>query len=226
MTSVIRAYALQAGLFTLGQVAGLFLASGRLNWANAWAYLAVYAGGMLVNALVLIPSNPELVLERATHRGTRDLDRRLAGVLALVGPVAICVVAGLDARHGWSPALPLALVVAAALVAALGSLLTTWAMASNRFFYGVLRIEKSKGHTVATGGPYRLVRHPGYVGMIAFDLAVPLILGSLWALFPAALTACAAILRTGLEDQALQAGLDGYSEYARRVRHRLFPGLW
>jgi len=226
MTGAIRAYVLQAGLFTLGQLAGLFMASGRLNWMNAWAYLAVYAGGMLVNALVLIPSNPGLVMERATHRGKRDLDRRLAGVLALVGPVAICIVAGLDARYGWSPVLPPGLVIAAVLLAALGSLLTTWAMASNRFFYGVLRIEKSRGHVVATHGPYSVVRHPGYAGMIIFDLAAPLVLGSLRALLPAALTSCAAILRAALEDRALQAGLDGYAEYARRVRYRLVPGVW
>jgi protein-S-isoprenylcysteine O-methyltransferase Ste14 len=111
-------------------------------------------------------------------------------------------------------------------IAVLGSLLTTWAMIANRFFYGVLRIAKDRGHTVATGGPYRYVRHPGYGGAIAFDLAAPLVLGSLWALIPAVLTACAIIVRTALEDRALQAGLDGYAEYAQRVRYRLLPGVW
>ncbi len=217
---------LQAGLFTLVQVASLFIASGRLDWVMAWVYVGVYLAGMGVNALVLIPTHPELVVERAQSRGKRDLDRALAGVMALYGPVGICIVAGLDVRFGWSPGIPPALLIAALAIAVLGSLLTTWAMASNRFFYGVLRIAKDRGHTVATSGPYRYVRHPGYVGIIAFDLAMPLILGSLWSLIPAALTVCLAIVRTALEDRVLQDKLGGYKDYAGQVRYRLLPGMW
>ncbi|TEU16366.1 MAG: isoprenylcysteine carboxylmethyltransferase family protein, partial [Anaerolineales bacterium] len=178
---------------------------------------------------VLIPTNPDLVVERAQSRGKRDLDRALAGVMALYGPAGICIVAGLDVRFGWSACatgIPPALLIAALAIAVLGSLLTTWAMASNRFFYGVLRIAKDRGHTVATSGPYRYVRHPGYVGAIAFDLATPLILGSPWALIPAGLTTCIIILRTVLEDRTLQDELDGYQDYAGQVRYRLLPGVW
>jgi len=219
-------YILQHGLFVLIQVASLVIASGRLDWVRAWVYIGVHLAGLGVNALVLIPTNPELVVERARFRGKRDLDRALAGVMALYGPAGICIVAGLDVRFGWSPGIPLALLIAALAVMVLGSLLTTWAMASNRFFYGILRIAKDRGHTVATSGPYRYVRHPGYVGAIAFDLAMPLILGSLWALIPAGLTTCIIILRTALEDRALHEELEGYREYAQRVRYRLLPGVW
>jgi len=220
---------LQHGLFILIQVASLFIASGRLDWVMAWVYIGVHLAGLGVNALVLIPANPELVVDRAQSRGKRDLDRVLAGVMALYGPVGICIVAGLDERFGWSAratGIPLALLITALAIAVLGSLLTTWAMASNRFFYGVLRIAKDRGHTVVIGGPYRHVRHPGYAGIIAFDLAMPLILGSLWAVIPAALTVCLAIVRTALEDRALQDKLDGYKDYAQRVRYRLLPGVW
>jgi len=217
---------LQAGLFTLVQVASLFIASGRLDWVMAWVYIGVYLAGMGVNALVLIPTNPELVVERAQFRGKRDLDRALAGVMALYGPAGICIAAGLDVRFGWSPQIPFALLTVALAIAALGSLLTTWAMASNRFFYGVLRIAKDRGHTVAASGPYRYVRHPGYVGVIAFDLAMPLALGSLWALIPAGLVMCLMVIRTALEDRTLLEELDGYREYAQGVRYRLLPGIW
>ncbi|HUV93797.1 MAG TPA: isoprenylcysteine carboxylmethyltransferase family protein [Anaerolineae bacterium] len=226
ITGVIVKYMLQAGLFTLVQVASLFIASGRLDWVMAWVYIGVYLAGMGVNALVLIPTNPELVVERAQFRGKKDLDRALAGVMALYGPAGPCIVAGLDVRLGWSPGIPPALLIVALAIGVLGSLLTTWAMASNSFFYGVLRIAKDRGHTVATGGPYRYVRHPGYVGIIAFDLATPLILGSLWALIPAALAVCLAIVRTTLEDKTLHEELGGYKEYAARVPHRLLPRVW
>ena len=226
---VIVRYMLQHGLFIMVQVASLFIASGRLDWVRAWVYIGVHLAGLVVNALVLIPASPELVVDRAQSRGKRDLDRVLAGIMALFGPVSICIVAGLDERHGWSARateIPPALLIAALAVMALGSLLTTWAMASNRFFYGTLRIAKDRGHTVATSGPYRYVRHPGYVGIIAFDLAMPLILGSLWAFIPAAITVCLSFVRTALEDRALQDRLDGYRDYAQRVRYRLLPGVW
>jgi protein-S-isoprenylcysteine O-methyltransferase Ste14 len=70
------------------------------------------------------------------------------------------------------------------------------------------------------------MRHPGYVGAIAFDLATPLILGSLWSLIPAGLTTCIIILRTVLEDRTLQDELNGYQDYAGQVRYRLLPGVW
>lgn len=223
---MITKYVLQHGLFILVPAASLFIASGRLDWVMAWVYIGVHLAGLVVNALILIPTNPELVVDRAQSRGKRDLDRVLAGIMALYGSVSICVVAGLDARFGWSPAIPPAPLIAALAIAVLGSLLTTWAMASNRFFYGTLRIAKDRGHTVATSGPYRYVRHPGYAGMIAFGLAMPLILGSLWAFIPAVVTVCLAIARTALEDRTLQDELDGYQDYAAQVRYRLLPGVW
>jgi protein-S-isoprenylcysteine O-methyltransferase Ste14 len=96
----------------------------------------------------------------------------------------------------------------------------------NRFFSAVVRIQRDREHTVVTSGPYRLIRHPGYAGALITSLAIPLLLGSLWALIPAALVVCLLILRTALEDRTLQEKLDGYREYAGRVRYRLLPGVW
>jgi protein-S-isoprenylcysteine O-methyltransferase Ste14 len=146
--------------------------------------------------------------------------------MALWGPVLTLLVTGLDFRFGWSVQIPLSIQIGTVIIAALGSLLTIWAMASNRHFYGVMRINREAGHDVATGGPYELVRHPGYAGASLFQLATPLILGSLWALIPAVLTVSATVVRTALEEQTLQAELDGYKEYAQETRSRLVPGVW
>jgi protein-S-isoprenylcysteine O-methyltransferase Ste14 len=99
-------------------------------------------------------------------------------------------------------------------------------MVSNKFFSTSVRIQMERDHTVASGGPYRYVRHPGYVGYIVSGFAAPLALGSLWALIPAAITLCLLVVRTALEDRTLQDELDGYREYAARVRYRLLPGVW
>jgi len=108
----------------------------------------------------------------------------------------------------------------------LGQGLFTWGMVSNKFFSTAVRIQTDRDHTVASGGPYRYVRHPGYVGYITASFATALALGSLWALIPAGLTMCLLVVRTALEDQTLQDELDGYKEYAQQVRYRLLPGVW
>jgi len=135
-------------------------------------------------------------------------------------------VAGLDRRYGWSPGPGFVLGAVALMIALLGSALVIWAAASNTFFSAIVRIQKDRGHTVVTGGPYAAVRHPGYVGTIAVNLAAPVVLGSVWALAICAVIVVLVVIRTALEDRTLQCELDGYADYARRVRWRLLPGVW
>jgi len=109
---------------------------------------------------------------------------------------------------------------------ALGYGLSSWATISNRFFSDVVRVQTDRGHTVVSDGPYRYVRHPGYVGIILFTLATSFLFGSLWTLIPGGLTALLIVVRTVFEDKTLLEGLDGYQEYAQCVRYRLLPGVW
>ena len=99
-------------------------------------------------------------------------------------------------------------------------------MTTNRFFSGVVRIQKERGHEPVSGGPYAYVRHPGYVGALAFTLATPLVLGSSWTSMTAGATAVVLVIRTALEDRTLKNELAGYREYAARVRYRLLPFVW
>jgi protein-S-isoprenylcysteine O-methyltransferase Ste14 len=87
-------------------------------------------------------------------------------------------------------------------------------------------MQTERQHTVVSSGPYRWVRHPGYLGTILMHLGVPFLLGSLWALIPGVLAAAVLVVRTALEDRALHAELPGYTAYAARVRWRLLPGVW
>ena len=223
LTAAVVKRMLQVVFTMLLQAAILFVASGRLDWVWAWAYLGVGVGIVAINALVL---PPELIAERGqTKEDTKSWDKVL-GILLITPTLGTLIVAGLDKRFGWS--LPLAVVVhlVALIFYALAQGLFTWAMASNKFFSGTVRIQKERGHTVASGGPYRYVRHPGYVGYIASWIATSLALGSLWALIPAGLVMGLMVVRTALEDKTLQAELDGYKDYAARVRYRLLPGVW
>jgi protein-S-isoprenylcysteine O-methyltransferase Ste14 len=204
----------------------LFLSAGRLDWIWGWAYWGVYAGFDLASALVLIPRDPQLLIERSNIRkGGKIWDQVIVRLASGYLPMAAWVVAGLDFRYGWAQvAIWLHLAGLAAAIA--GHAIMVWAMASNTFFSITYRIQSERGHAVVSGGPYRFVRHPGYAGAILFTLGMPFLLGSWWSLIPGILSAALFVLRTSLEDKTLQAELPGYLEYTREVRSRLLPGIW
>lgn len=109
---------------------------------------------------------------------------------------------------------------------ALGTAGIMWAMATNRFFSAVIRIQRDRGHQVITGGPYRFVRHPGYATWIVRSAALPFLFGSLWLLVPAGLFIVLFFVRTAMEDRVLQNELEGYRQYAESVKTKLIPGIW
>jgi protein-S-isoprenylcysteine O-methyltransferase Ste14 len=204
----------------------LFLAAGRVDWLMGWIYMTMYAC-MTVVAVLLVPLDPELIAERTRIReGVKEWDKSIAVVGSVLYPLAILIVAGLDTRYGWSLRIPLSIQVIALLAAAVGNLLSNWATAANRFYSRFVRIQTERGHVVISDGPYRTVRHPGYLGQILFSLASAPALGSLWSLIPGGLFAVLLVVRTALEDQTLKEELDGYKAYTQRVRHRLIPGIW
>lgn len=90
----------------------------------------------------------------------------------------------------------------------------------------MVRIQNDRGHKVATKGPYKYVRHPGYVGFILFTLATPVSLGSIYGLLMSGMTSVIYIIRTYLEDITLKKELDGYFDYSKKVKYRLIPFIW
>lgn len=224
----IRKWIVQAAFGLVGYGLVLFLAAGTVYWIWGWAQLVILAAFLAAHPLLLIPINPELLAER--EKGFRDVGvktwDRWIGALATGALLPLWVVAGLDVRFQWTGPMPPGSHVAGLLANVLGYALFLWAMVSNAFFSEGVRIQKERDHAVASGGPYRYVRHPGYAGAILAGLATPFLLGSLWALIPAAISATLYIVRTWLEDKTLVEELPGYDGYAQQTRYRLLPGLW
>jgi protein-S-isoprenylcysteine O-methyltransferase Ste14 len=204
----------------------LFGSAGRWDWQRGWAYLLAVSLLEVITLVLLAAVAPETLNQRGTlQSGVKAFDRVFAAlwlVLALCTPV----VAGLDAvRFGWST-LPWSLFDVGLGVLLLAVPFGTWAMVENEHFEQFVRIQEERGHRVVTTGPYRFVRHPGYLGAILGALATPLMLGSVWTFVPAGLAALLFVVRTHLEDQTLRRELQGYEEYARRTRFRLVPWVW
>lgn len=225
-TKLIARYAVRETMGIVVMGIALFWSAGRIDWWPAWGAIAVMLGWITATAIVILRSNPDLLAERLGPRqGAKPWDTAIMSTVGLVQLVRY-IVAGLDQRYGWTGGFPVAVQVAALIVCALGYALFVWATAANPFFSQIVRIQVERGQTVATGGPYHYVRHPAYAGAILYELAVPVLLASWWALAISGLNAILLILRTALEDRALQAELAGYVEYARQVRYRLLPGIW
>jgi protein-S-isoprenylcysteine O-methyltransferase Ste14 len=138
---------------------------------------------------------------------------------------ALPVVCGLDVRFQAS-ALGIEYYLAGILLFVASWSFTSWALVVNKFFEGAVRIQKERGHKVVSTGPYAIIRHPGYAGMIVLYLAMPFGLGSLYGLIPALLLAAAFVFRTHFEDEMLQKELKGYKRYAKKTRYKLLPGVW
>lgn len=204
----------------------IFVAAGRLDYWQGW----VLSGVILtysVAAFFLFAGAPDLVKERMKPGpGTKWWDKIFWAFFAVFS-LATTFIPVLDSgRFYWSPSLPGIVYILAYLVYLLSCAISFWAMRVNRFFSSVVRIQEDRGQVVISSGPYHYVRHPGYVGGIMLFLALPLVLGSLIGLIPAAGSIIILIIRTYLEDITLQKELPGYQEYAMKVKYRLLPGVW
>ncbi len=212
------------GIAVMG--AALFWPAGKLDWWQAWAALGVMLIWTVATAVIILRRSPELLAERlGPRKGSKSWDTLIMSILG-ISQLVRCILAGLDQRYGWSAGFSLPAQIIALLVCFAGYYLVIWATASNAYFSQIVRLQSERGQTVASGGPYCFVRHPAYIGVILYELAVPFLLSSWWALIPGTLNTLLIILRTSLEDRTLQAELNGYAEYARRVRFRLLPGIW
>ncbi len=206
----------------------LFLSAGRLDWWMGWVYIVLVVGSTVISRYLMIRRNPELLEERTgalSREDTKSWDKIIAPIVS-IGPLAQIVVAGLDFRFGWSPAFALWVQLLGIALMLSGYSFATWAMLTNAFFSSTVRIQTDRGQHVVTEGPYRIVRHPGYLGLLIGSVGTSLVLSSVWSLVPAVVVMIVMVMRTALEDAALHKELPGYQDYAQKTRYRLLPGLW
>jgi protein-S-isoprenylcysteine O-methyltransferase Ste14 len=225
-TPGILARFVQVAILLIVQAVILFLASGQLAWVWAWVFLGICFLSTSINSAFLMRTSPETVAERGQAQSSKDWDKIISGLWSLFQFLLIPLIAALDVRFGWTQNYSLSWHIVGALAFTAGLSLFGWALITNTFFSTVVRIQSERGQMVCKGGPYRFVRHPGYVGAIFQSLGMALLLGSWWALVPASVAAILMIARTSLEDRTLQAELPGYQDFVKEVRYRLVPGIW
>jgi protein-S-isoprenylcysteine O-methyltransferase Ste14 len=200
----------------------LFGCAGRWDLPMFWAYLGVWIASGVVGALV---SDPTLMKERLRPGpGGQDYV-----IMVLMIPLWLgqFIVAGLDVgRFHWSDTVPLAVQIIGLLAMAAGLAVMVWAVAVNRFFSSVIRLQTDRGHQLVTSGPYGYVRHPAYAVWPFIAIGGGLALGSWLAALIGLLLVLPVLRRATLEDRFLREHLEGYAAYAQRVRYRVLPGVW
>jgi protein-S-isoprenylcysteine O-methyltransferase Ste14 len=206
----------------------LFGSAGTLAWPAAWVYLAMTAAVSIGGGFWLARHDPALLAERlkpVIQPEQKPWDKIFMAVMVALW-FGWLVLMGLDAgRFHWSH-LPLAVQIAGVGLIGLGSYLVYLTFKTNSYAAPVVKIQKERGHRVVTTGPYAYVRHPMYAGALGLVLGAPLLLGSWWGVAGAVVLILVIAMRAVLEERALQAELDGYADYAARVRYRLVPHLW
>jgi protein-S-isoprenylcysteine O-methyltransferase Ste14 len=204
----------------------LFISAGHINYWQGWLYVSMNFFMTLMTVLASM-GNTELMSERLKPgEGTKKWDKFLLGISALIYLIML-IVSGLDSgRFHWSPNFHWGLYILAIVLTLFGHSFFLIAKRQNKFFSSVVRIQTERGHTVCDTGLYKIIRHPGYFGMIISTLGFPLLLGSLWSIIPVILSISILVIRTYLEDRTLINELTGYKEYSNKTLYKLIPKVW
>ena len=208
------------GLVLVGAL--LFIPAGSLEYMNGWLFIGLLFAPMLILGVVLFIKSPDLLKKRIDAKEKESAQK---GVVAVSGLLFLCgfVVAGLDYRYGWSYVPMWAVIVASAIL-----------LISYGFYAEVMRentylsrtIEVQDGQKVVETGLYGIVRHPMYAVTIWLFLSIPIVLGSWWSLLCFLIYIPVIITRIVNEEKVLKKGLEGYTDYKKRVKYRLIPFIW
>ncbi|NMO08225.1 methyltransferase family protein [Methanobacterium subterraneum] len=211
-------------LFLALIIAVIFISAGRLDYWQGWAYVGLSILFLILSYLLL---SSELIHERLKpDSGVKNWDKIFQKVSVPIF-IAILVISSLDGgRFNWYPQVPFYVIIIGILGFITGQIIFLRAKQVNSYFSSVVRIQTDRGQTVCKDGPYRRVRHPGYLGSLIYSVATPLILGSFWGLIPVMISLALLIIRTQMEDKTLQNELEGYTEYTREVKYKILPGIW
>jgi protein-S-isoprenylcysteine O-methyltransferase Ste14 len=204
-----------------------FGTAGTTRWIEAWVYLVAQFCVSLFFVVWLKKNDPALLRERMTFmkKSGKTWDKFVVLGFTVLS-VPFYVLPGFDAvRYHWSH-VPLAAQIVALVASIAGVSMFVLAARANTFLTPLIEIQRDRGHRAISTGPYAYVRHPMYAGMLIHLICLPIFLGSLWTLVVSAALCVLLLVRTYFEDKTLQRELEGYTEYALRVRYRIVPGVW
>ena len=200
----------------------IILPAGTWDYWQGWMWMATIFLPMFFIVPYFMVKDPALLERRMRMREKEAAQKKIMALSYLYFLIAF-ILPGLDVRFGWSNVPPLVSIIADVFVLA-GYMTFVWVLTVNSYLSRTVQVDA--GQKVVSTGPYGMVRHPMYAGVIVMYLASPLALGSYWAILPAALVIPLLAARILNEEQVLLRDLPGYAEYRQKVKYRLLPGIW
>lgn len=200
----------------------LFLPAGDFVYPNAWLFMALLFVPMLILGTWLYVANPALLASRIKNKEQRKEQKHVVALSGIIF-ISVFVLCGLDYRYDWSQ-VPRWIVCVASVLLLIGYAMYAEVMRENAFLSRTIEVQD--GQQLIDTGLYAVVRHPMYSATIVMYLAIPLVLGSLWALLLMSFYPFVIVKRIQNEEQLLALELSGYSEYQKRVKYKIIPGIW
>jgi len=222
MKSLKKTVICRVSLISIALGSVYFLTAGTFNYWEAWVYMITIFIPMIIFLGYMLKHDPKFLERRMRIKEKRKKQKLIVTIGTL--PILLAfILPGLDERFGWSD-IPLSLTLIGIILVLLGYLMILYVFKTNSYAARVVDVEK--GQKVIASGPYALVRHPMYVGVIILYIASPVALGSYWALIPALFIIPVIVARIKDEEKELLESLEGYKEYTQKVKHRLLPRIW
>jgi protein-S-isoprenylcysteine O-methyltransferase Ste14 len=211
--------------FVLTITSCVLLPAWSVDYWQAWVLLSVLFVSLLGITLYLM-RNDQRLLERRMHAGPsaeRQQSQKVGQLFGAIAFVAALVVPALDHRFAWS-AVPAPVVISGDALVIMGLLTVFLVFRENTFTSATIEIAAEQ--RVVSSGPYSMVRHPMYIGVLIMMFGIPLALGSWWGMATIVPMTWVIVRRVGDEEELLIHDLAGYREYRDRVRYRLVPFVW
>lgn len=200
----------------------LFIPAGTLNYWNAWLFICILFVPMLIVGIILMIKNPDLLRKRLN---SKEKESKQEILLLIGGVMFICgfVVSGLNYRFGWI-ILPKWITFISMIIFLFAYILYAEVLRQNMYLSRIIEVQENQ--KVIDTGLYGIVRHPMYSSTILLFLSIPLVLGSLFSFLIFLVYPVIIVKRIKNEEQVLEEGLDGYSEYKNKVKYRVIPFIW
>ncbi len=200
----------------------LFLPAGTLDYWQAWIYCAVLFIPVIFVVFYFLKKDPELLERRMRMKEKEEKQKTIIKIGIILFSIGF-IIPGLDYRYHWSN-VPVPLVIAANAIVLAGYIIVFFVLRENSYASRIIEVEK--GQKVITTGPYAIVRHPMYLGVLLMYLFTPIALGSYWAIIFFLPLIPLIVVRLLNEEEVLLRELPGYKEYCQKTRYHLVPFIW
>jgi len=200
----------------------LFLPAGTIKYWNGWLFIGALFIPVILVLIYLIKNDPEL-LEKRMKTKEKEETQKLIIKLSFIPFIISFLTPGFDYRYQWS-AVPLWLVIIATVIMLIGYGMFFIVIRQNSYASRVVEVQEKQ--KLIDTGLYSVVRHPMYLANVIIYLSIPLVLGSYYSLLVISLFLVVFYFRIKNEEEVLKEGLEGYSDYMKKVKYRLIPYVW